>query len=90
MKIWAKTVQGEKITRSFLYETPYVGTDNYEECLREICHEMDVPTPVVTPVNVRNFTNFNIERFRPRDFVESVDFDFFETEFVPDKKDKRS
>ena len=39
------------------------------------CHELDLPTPVVLSSHASSFTQFNIARFKPGDFVESVDFD---------------
>lgn len=89
MKIWAKTVVEEKITRDLLYE--YEDARNESEfvaILQEICGAMDIPTPVSTYVNFNHFTLFNNTKFKPRDFVESVDFDFLDIEAVPEKKHK--
>lgn len=87
MKVWAKTVVEEKITRDLLYE--YSAVSNEEEfvaVLQEICDKMDIPTPVATRVNFNHFVMFNNTRFKPRDFVESVDFDMLDLEAVPEKK----
>lgn len=43
--------------------------------LMDICHEMDIPTPVLLKTHIFNFAKFNHVKFLPRDFVESVDFD---------------
>lgn len=88
MKIWVKTVSGEKITRSYLYEADVIDADNFETHMQEVCHAMDVPTPLITRVNVQHFTQFNVTKFRPRDFVESIDFDYLEVEFVPENRKK--
>ena len=89
MKVWAKTVVDEKITRDLLYE--YGSVSNEEEfvaVMQNVCEQMDIPTPVVTRVNFNHFMMFNNTRFKPRDFVESVDFDMLDLEAVPDKKEK--
>lgn len=89
MKIWAKTVTEEKISRDVMYEyETIVNEENYIEVLQEICGLMDIPTPVSTRVNFNHFMLFNNTKYKPRDFVESVDFDFLDIEAVPDKKRK--
>jgi len=89
MKIWAKTISDEKITRDLIYE--YEDARNEEEfvtVLQEICGALDIPTPVSTYVNFNHFTLFNNTKYKPRDFVENVDFDVFDLEAVPDKRKK--
>ena len=90
MKVWAKTIVDEKITRDLLYE--YGNITNEEEfvaTLQEVCGQMDIPTPIATRVNFNHFVMFNNTRFKPRDFVEYVDFDMLDLEAVPDKKTPR-
>ncbi len=90
MKVWAKTVRGEKITRDVLYEYEHVSDeDEFISVLHGICEQMDIPTPISTRVNFNHFVMFNHTRFKERDFVEHIDFDVFELEAVPDKKKSR-
>ena len=87
MKVWAKTILDEKITRNVLYECEVINSeDDFVSVLQGICEQLDVPTPVATRVNFNHFVMFNNTRFKPRDFVESVDFDLLDLEAVPDKK----
>ena len=87
MKIWAKTTVEDKITRDLLYEYEAIANENeFVAVLQEICGQMDIPTPVATRVNFNHFVMFNNTRFKPRDFVESVDFDMLDIEAVPDRK----
>lgn len=76
IRLWAKTIKGQKITKSFIYES----IDNFTEetfylHIQELCHKMDIPTPVVLDFHVNNYINFNNCSFLPRDFVESISFD---------------
>ncbi len=82
MRIWAKTVNNDKITRNYMYEQPLITANNFYNCVQEICNEMDVPTPVVIDINTQHFFRFNITKFPSREFVESVDFEYLELEFV--------
>lgn len=91
MKVWVKTVSDEKITRSTLYEYGSVADlDEFVSLLQNVCEQMDIPTPVATCVNFNHFVMFNNTRFKPRDFVESVDFDLLDVEAVPEKDKKRN
>ena len=78
LRIWARTTIGGKITRSFIYES----IDNFsEETIRKhiekMCHEIDIPTPIILKSHITNYVDFNNTTFLPRDFVESIDFDRF-------------
>ena len=84
-KIWAKTISDHKITRSYLYHSAdKFDADEFLLYLTEICHEMDIPTPVVLKSHVRNYTLSNIAKFRKEDFVESVDFALLQLENAGD------
>jgi hypothetical protein len=45
---------------------------------------LDIPTPVVLSSHVRNYTLFNVAKFRKEDFVESVPFDTLQLENAGD------
>lgn len=86
MKIWASTVRGEKITRDVLFTYEHANNcDEFVSVLQQICEQMDVPTPICTYVNFNHFVMFNNTKFKERDFVESVDFDYLNIEAVPEK-----
>ena len=76
IKIWCKTLENKKIVRNeiVLLEGKYDECE-FDDYVRQICHELDIPTPVVLSSHANSFTRFNICRFKRGDFVESVDFD---------------
>lgn len=87
MKLWAKTIVEDKITRNVVYE--YFSANNVDEfisVLQEVCGLMDIPTPIATNVNFNHFVMFNNTRFKSRDFVESIDFDVLDVEAVPERE----
>jgi hypothetical protein len=43
--------------------------------LTEICHALDIPTPVLTKTHIFNFAKFNHVKFPARDFVETLGYD---------------
>lgn len=87
MKVWGKTVKKEKITRDIIFETENFHS-NFDGNLAELCHMIDIPTPIATRTHKGYFEQFNIVKFKKDDFVESVDFDYFELEFVPENRKK--
>lgn len=83
MKIWARTIRGEKITRNVVHECQFLANDYiFGEELRNICEKMDVPTPISTVTNYIHFVRFNTTKYLERDFVESVDFDYLVLECI--------
>ena len=76
IRIWAHTMVDSKNTRSFIYES----IDNFSEekfrfHIEKICHELDIPTPVILKTHTNNYENFNIVTFYARDFIEYIDFE---------------
>ena len=87
MKIWAKTLVDDKITRNIVDECEFLANDYlFGEELRNICEKLDIPTPISTVTNYIHFVRFNMTRYQKRDFVESVDFDYLTIECIPEDK----
>lgn len=78
MKIWARLVSDDKIQKDMLYSSPLKLTKaNYELWLRDICHALDIPNPVLLDHHYKNFVNFHNSKFKQDDFIESLDYDSF-------------
>ena len=76
MKIWARLVKDDKIAQDIIYTSAArLSPANYELWLREICHLLDAPNPVLLDHHYKNFVNFHNTKFREDDFVESLDYD---------------
>ena len=78
VRIWARTMVDTKISRSFIYESiDTFSEDKLRLHLEKICHELDIPTPLILKSHIKNYVDFNICVFSKSDFVEYVDFDKF-------------
>ena len=76
MRIWAKLMTGGRIQKQMVYENPEKLTySHFFEYLTEICHDLDIPTPILTKTHIFNFAKFNHVKFVSRDFVESLGYD---------------
>lgn len=75
-RIWAKVYREDHIEKQITYTKDEKFTySEFFRYLSEICGELDIPTPVLLKTHLFNYAKFNHTVFRPRDFVESVDFD---------------
>ena len=76
MKIWARLMKDDKIAKDMIYQSPLkMSASNYELWLRDICHQLDVPNPVLLQQHYKNFVNFHNTRFKDDDFIETLDYD---------------
>ena len=54
-------------------------------CLSSLSHDLDIERPVIVKKHMNDIYTFGRVVFRPQDFVESVDFDRFVVEVIPDE-----
>ena len=76
VRIWAKVMIKDKIKGQYLLEKDCaMDYSNFFEYLREICENLDIPTPVLIKTHLFNYAKYNVVRFNKNDFVESINFD---------------
>ena len=77
LKIWAKIMVDHKIKKDIIYESiENYSRETFFDHVSEICYQLNIPTPVLINAHYHTYENFNNTKFLPRDFVESVDFDY--------------
>ena len=74
-----KVISNEKIMKS---KTVKVNTETttFFDMLANLCHLLNIPTPVLLDKHVYDFNVFGICAFKPDDFIEEVAFDRFSIE----------
>lgn len=83
MKLWIKLIENDRIKQHNVIENDLkMNRENFEISLREICAELDIPTPMILKSNFKHFNMFNIAKFTERDFVETINFDAMTVENV--------
>ena len=76
LRIWAKVLKADHIEKQTVYEKEEgITYSHFFTYLSEICDALDIPTPVLLKPHIMNFAKFKHTVFRPRDFMESVEFD---------------
>ncbi len=89
MKIWLTTHLGEKIIKSFVYTPEYFNEAEISEYVKEICNELDEPTPIFLKKHFQHIHQFNNTQFTSRDFVESVYFDTMNIQIYDENSKKK-
>lgn len=85
--IWVRVMKDNRMARS---ETQPCARIDWLEALDEVCRRMDLQRPVLLRCHERDWDSFGLTRFLPEHFMESVDFDRMDVQFIdPDKKKKR-
>lgn len=80
-QIWYKTFKGDKLQESQIFD--FEGDPPLRDLAQEASNAFDYPTPVILKKHEKDFLEFNLAKFLPSDFMETVPFDRMEIEYVP-------
>lgn len=84
--IWVRLMKKNRIERDITVPCSF---EAWTEALEEACHTLDVPRPLLLSRHERDWEEFRQVRFLADHFVEAVQFDRMEVEFIdPDRKKK--
>lgn len=89
MKVWVKTLLGEKIVKSYVYTPACYNEAEICEYVKFICNELDEPTPIFLQKHYSHLHQFHNTVFTSRDFVESVYFDSMHVQVYDEKDTKK-
>ena len=76
MKLWIRLMTDNRLKKDkVVFVNNITSLSDLEKAMRDICHDMDIPTPIILNSHFRNFINFHNAKFKQDDFVESLDYD---------------
>lgn len=76
IRIWAKVLKDGKIIKQYVLEkNETMDYSMFFDYVREICENLDVPTPVVIKTHLFNYAKYNNVKFIKDDFIEKINFD---------------
>jgi len=81
LKLYGRLSKGTKVLKqTHVEKDDSEGTfhDRLEECLIEICRELDISVPMWLKKNTSEFAMYRKTSFEKDQFIESIDFDKFE------------
>lgn len=84
MRIWFKIVKDTRLTHSETIENNREDTRTHKifDALEEACVKLDLGKPIWLDANIAEFKRHSKTRFRQDNFVEKIDFDYFEMEVL--------
>ena len=86
--LWVRTVRHNRMDKQVV--EPCTRRDP-QNALDEACRKLDISKPLWLDKNQREWDDFGQTRFLPDSFMESVNFDRLEIEYIdPDAPKKRS
>ena len=86
--LWLRTIRHHRIDRQAVEPCT---RDNPHDALEKACRKLDISHPIWRDKNEREWEEFGQTRCLPDAFLDSVDFDRMEIEYIdPDAKKKRS
>ncbi len=90
MKIWATVRSDHRIVGEEMREFPQSpqNVENWGEIIGALCRPLDLSCPVLLKKHENDLLRFSRAVFKPDDFLESVSFDRFEIEILPEEKKK--
>ena len=77
--LWVRTIRHHRIERQVV--EPCIRSDP-RDALLEACRKLDVSRPIWLDKNSREWQEFGQTRFLPDAFMETVDFDRMEIEYI--------
>ena len=84
-RLWVRLMKKHRIDRQTTVECAFNGA---RAALEEACRALDVPRPIWLPKNEREFSAFRMTAFTADHFVEEIDFERMEIEFLDDVRRK--
>ena len=86
--LWVRTIRRHRMDRQL---TIPCTRDDPQDALIEACQKLDISVPLWLDKNQRDWEEFAQTRFLPDAFMDPVNFERLEIEFIdPDAKKKRS
>ena len=90
MKIWTKTIKGEKIIKDIIWSPNGVfNLNDLASYIEEICNSIDEPTPIILRKHLNHLNEFSNTQFKQDDFVEKIFFDKMVIEIFDENSQKK-
>lgn len=83
-RLWGKIIDDNHLIKDYVAELDEDDTRTHKvfRCLDQICTRLELPRPVWLDSNIRDFQKFSFVRFSQDNFIDSIDFDYFEIRII--------
>ncbi len=84
-RLWGILRKKNRIWRDIVVEIHGDDSDATQDALSDVCYALDIPRPIWLDKHTDEIDRFGRTSFTQEHFVESLDFDRFEIEFLREK-----
>ena len=84
MRLWAIIIKNHKMARQVIVPLTGVSAQDVREALEAACKQLDLSVPMLLIKHEHELENYGRTAFLPVDFIDSVSFERFEIELLPD------
>jgi hypothetical protein len=87
-KLWGKIVKKNNIVKNRVIEMNLEGLSTEEmlfKGIEELCNVFDIANPMWMRDNKLEMNHINKTRFKAQHFIEEIDFDYFEVEYIVER-----
>lgn len=88
LKLYGKIVKKNNIVQNSVFEMQKDHTDFKDflsKGLESLCYKFDIGHPIWLSNNANDMNQVNKTKFKAQQFIEEIDFDYFEIEYVDDR-----
>ena len=83
-RLWGKVFKDTHMLKDYVYEdnSDLTRTKKIFKAIDTLCLEFDLSNPIWLDSNINNFKKISKTRFTQDNFIEPIDFDYFEIHVI--------
>ncbi len=85
LRLWVKIYRNNKIVKDYVAQSNNYNLSRTKMillCLEEVCHKLDLASPIWLELNIKDFQLHSKTRFYADNFIEATDFDYLEVQIL--------
>lgn len=87
-KLWGKIVKKNNLVQSHvleMFQEDMTVEEMISKGIEDLCNLFDIANPMWMSDNTLEMDQINKTRFRAQHFIEEIDFDYFEIEYIVER-----
>jgi len=87
-KLWGKIVKKNNLVQSHvleMFQEDLTVEEMISKGIEDLCNLFDIANPMWMSDNTLEMDQINKTRFRAQHFIEEIDFDYFEIEYIVER-----
>lgn len=87
-RLWGKIVKKNNMVQNYVFEMQKENLsfeDFLKKGIEDLCNRFDIGNPIWLNDNTTDMNQINKTRFKAHHFIEEIDFDYFEIEYLAER-----